>query len=175
MKGKYLLFALLAFAACKSENKTEEASPASSTATPTPTEPVLNPWDVFWTDFQQAVVRGDAEKVSSYTEFPLRGSEPFNDGKQISKATFEEHFSKIFDATVVEAFKKGITNMSEYATKNQIVADQLNVPTNKKIKTTMIMYVENERAENQTESSVTFQFVEVEPGLFKLYSLVTAG
>jgi hypothetical protein len=175
MKLKYLFIALLAFAACKSETKKEETAPISPSAAPTPKKPVLSPWDIFWTDFQQAVVRGDVGKISSYTEFPLRGSEPFNDGKRISKATFEEHFSKIFDATVVEEFKKGITNMSEYATKNQIVADQLNVPTNKRIKTTIIMSVENEGAENQTESSVTFQFVEVQPGQYKLYSLVVAG
>jgi len=114
------------------------------------------------------------EALTNYIEFPLKGSEVFNDGKQISKATFSEHFSKIFDSTARATIAE-TDNMSEFATKNQQVADQLNVPANKKIRTLMVLYITDEGKENQTESSITFQFVEVSPGTFKLYSLVVAG
>ncbi|MFT4664476.1 MAG: hypothetical protein ACI9VN_002473 [Patescibacteria group bacterium] len=169
----WLLFTLVFTLSCQTEPKKEEPVKKEMT-TAEKRDEASKDWRAFWPIFQKAVKEGDVETLVSHIEFPLKGSEVFNDGKQISKASFSKHFSKIFDATARATFAE-TDNMSDFATKNQQVADQLNVPANKKIKTMMVLYITDEGKENQTESSVTFQFVEVSPMRFKLYSLVTAG
>lgn len=178
MKVQHLLLIFLFLFSCQTDSKKEVVSEDANkeTAIPKPkAEKIPTPWEMFWKDFQGAVVAGEVNKVASHITFPLKGSELFNNGKPVDQANFKELFPKIFDPTVVEMFKEGVTNMSEFATKNKTVADQLNVPVNTKIRTTMVLYVTNKGKKNQTESSLTFQFVEVAPSVFKLYSLVTAG
>ena len=173
----YLLFTMLFALSCQTETKKEDEKKEvtkKEMTTEEKREEATKNWRAWWPVFQKAVTEGDVETLASHLEFPLKGSEVFNDGKRISKATFSQHFSKIFD-TLARTTIAETDNLSEFVTKNQKIGDQLNVPINKTIRTLMVTYTKDEGKENQTESSVTFQFVELSPGEFKLYSLVTAG
>jgi len=177
MKPIYLLIVFLFLFSCKTETKKEPVAKTPTKESPAPAPKTKSPndiWKPFWKMFQTAVQEGDVETLVKHIEFPLRGSEAFNDGKQISKASFHKHFSKMFDETTRIMIKE-TENMSKFLTKTPTVADQLNVPVNQTVRSFMVSYVENEGMENQTESSLTFQFVEVAPAVFKLYSLVPAG
>lgn len=178
MKLSYLLFAfLLLFTCCETEPKKETIPQKKTTekTAPAPKPKVVEDfWKPFWATFKTAVQTDNLEVLKDHIVFPLKGSEAFNNGKQISKASFDKYASKIFDKEVKAIFKVR-ENMSEFATKKQKIADQLNVPVNTKIRTVLVPTIQNGKSGKQTESSVTFQFVEVAPGVFKLYSLVVAG
>ncbi|MFK7809941.1 MAG: hypothetical protein AB8F74_19205 [Saprospiraceae bacterium] len=178
MKSKFILFALLCLFSCSTEPKEKDTviRPPVKKENQESLKPVEKPdlWKAFWTDFQAAVAAQNIDKIASHIEFPLKGSDVFNKGKLVTKENFALFYQKIFDEKTRSVIAE-TENMSEYATQKKEIADRFNVPTNKKIRTFLVNYVYNEGKPNQTESTVTFQFVEVASGLFKLYSLTTAG
>jgi len=158
----YFFFTLVFVTSCQTEPRKKSKSDEGTTApkeltTAEKRDLASKDWRAFWAIFQKAVAEGDVETLVNHIEFPLKGSGPFNEGKQISKASFSQHFSKIFD----EQARKMIVetdNMSKFITKKQEVADQLNVPANKTIRSLMVLYVTDAGKENQTESSVRATF-----------------
>ena len=176
MRVHYIFFVLVLLFSCQPDSPTTTQKTATEkTPPPSKVEKTLSPWEQFWGTFQKAVRERDVKTIAANTVFPLPGSEALNEGKTISEATFEEHFSKLFDAKTVETFNASTGNMSDFTTKSEMVAEQLNVPVNVKVRAITVLYVFDEGTEIQTESSMTYHFAETEPNIFKLVSVIAAG
>ena len=176
MKITYIYLVLILFLSCQSERKEEVKSPPLvKTEEPKKEKQLPSAWDQFWIIFQKAVQESDVETIISHTVLPLPGSESISNGKPISEANFKKYFSKLFDAKAIKTFASSTGNLSDFATKSKLVAEQLNIPMNVKVRGLTVLYTFNEGKKNQTESSMTYHFAETSPNMFKLVSIITAG
>lgn len=167
IKYLYSLCLLLILFSC---NSSKERPVEKENLTERPVQPA-DSWADFWKAFSTAVAKKDVEKVAGMTKLPLQNN--LNDGGW-TKEIMAERFADLFDETATAKFQQATGRDFRAMPSNEETAGYMNTPLGIELKVINVLYIFDEGTDNQTESSKTFVFGEVD-GQFKLLSVMFAG
>lgn len=143
-------------------------------------QPSAESIDSFWPAFQRAVAKGDAERVANLTHFPLPGAEPFVRSQVyvaagVLREPFIASFERLFDERARQVIARTrVENLEEYTVQADSYAELLGIPVGTEVFRLAVRYVREEGTENQTESTVFFNFITVN-GAYGLGFIELAG
>ncbi len=132
----------------------------------------------FWVDFQKAVAANNKEAVANKVLFPLGGSDTFGENiraEGMTRAQFLEWYDQIFDKKVKTAIAQTkVADLAKSMSPTDTALEALKLPSNTTVYNLTVFYIFDEGLETQTESAITFYFLQ-QKNEVKLAYLSVAG
>lgn len=171
--ANFLLPCLLAFAACKQANTSENAPPANGRQT----ETAVADWPGFWPAFNKAVQGQATADLAGLCVFPLVGTGLLDEKHPANWPAdyLATNFEMVFDEKTRAVFAAATDqNFMTVKVTDPHQAEAMNAPLGTEVKVLSVQYIFDEGTESQTETAKLFNFAVVE-GQYKLISLLIAG